>query len=330
MSLTPTIYRSTDPGAPLLSGLAGALVTLLDVLLVDGYGTGADHKAGMGWTKAFSGSNVRVYRNSPVTGTGFYLRVDDTTQRSALIRGFSAMTDIDTGADATPSVATKSVGSRWDKSLVAAADGRHWIAVGTEKFFYLFVDTGNQYAAYGSAAMHPHYAGDIASLKPGDRHQYVVSYKGSDTEGSSAIGYSLRGASGWGSSPSSDSATCCFIGRNMSGVPGSLRAFVTASGQQGTAAFGGNAQYPPYPYAANSGLLYAAVEVHEGAFQPRGFLPGLYAPLHRRPFPEMTMISDVGGLPSGVQLLAKGYMLDSTGYNDGYAGQVLIDLTSGW
>lgn len=123
MSLVPTVYKSTDPGAPLLSGQAGALAMLLDALLVDGYGSGANRKPGMGWSRAFSGSNVRVFRNAPITGTGFYLRVDDTAQRSALLRGFATMSDIDVGTDPTPTIALKSNGSRWDKSSVASAGG---------------------------------------------------------------------------------------------------------------------------------------------------------------------------------------------------------------
>lgn len=330
MSLTPKMYSSTDPGAPLLSGQPGALAILLDALLVDGYGSGSDQKAGMGWSRAFSGTNVRVYRNSPLTGSGCYLRVDDTAQRSALLRMYATMSDIDTGTDATPTVGVKAMGCRWEKSLVATAGARQWFAVGTEKIFYLFIDTGDQFGTFGSQAMHPHYAGDMSSLKPGDRHNFVLSYKGSDGEGSSAIGYSLRIYPGWGNTPSGDSSTCCFIGRNMTAMPGSVPAYITTTAQPSGGAMGSSTALPSYPYTANSGLLYAAVEVLEGPYKPRGFLPGLFAPLHRKPFPEMTSVSDVGGLPVGTKLLAKGYVLDTTGYSDSYAGQVLIDMSNEW
>ncbi len=330
MSLVPTVYKSTDPGAPLLSGQPGALAMLLDALLVDGYGSGANRKPGMGWTRAFSGSNVRVFRNAPITGTGFYLRVDDTAQRSALVRGFATMSDIDTGTDPAPTIALKPSGSRWDKSSVANAEGREWVAVGTEKFFYLFIDTSAQYQRYGGQAMHPHYAGDMVSLKPGDRHHYVVSYKGSDQEMSSTIGYSLKGNYSWSNSPTADSATSCFIGRNASANPGSIRAALMADGQYTSGSFGNSTQFPPYPYPLNSGLLYSPVVVFEASYVPRGYLPGLYAPIHRCPFPDMTVVSDIGGLPSGTQLLAKGYILDTTAYSDSYIGQVLIDIANEW
>ncbi|MGH8039174.1 MAG: hypothetical protein ACREPD_15650 [Stenotrophomonas sp.] len=330
MSLIPTVYKSTDPGAPLLSGQPGALAILLDALLVDGYGTGANQKLGMGWTRAFTGSNVRVFRNNSIVATGFFLRLDDTAQRSALLRGFATMSDIDTGTDPTPATSLKPTGSRWDKSSLATSEGRAWVAVGNERFFYLFIDTSGQFAQNGGGAMHPHYAGDITSLKPGDRHHYVVSYKGSDTEMSSSIGYSLKGQSSWSISNTSDTGTACFIGRNTAAVPGAVRCAVSADGMYNAGSFGNATIYPPYPYAANNGLLYAPIVVFEGSYLPRGFLPGLYAPIHRRPFPEMTVVSDIGGLPAGTQLLAKGYIVDTTGYSDSYHGQVLIDIANAW
>lgn len=208
--------------------------------------------------------------------------------------------------------------------------GREWVAVGTEKFFYLFIDTSAQYQQYGSSVMHAHYAGDMVSLKPGDMHHYVVSYKGSDEEMSSTIGYSLKGNYSWSNSPTSDTATSCFIGRNASANPGSIRAALMADGQYTTGAFGNSLQFPPYPYPLNNGLLYSPIVVFEASYVPRGYLPGLYAPIHRRPFPEMTVVSDVGGLPAGTQLLAKGYILDTTTYSDSYIGQVLIDIANEW
>ncbi len=41
---TVNLYQSTDASAPILTGSAGSLVTLLDACLVNGYGT----KAGRG------------------------------------------------------------------------------------------------------------------------------------------------------------------------------------------------------------------------------------------------------------------------------------------
>ncbi|WP_439448702.1 hypothetical protein [Stenotrophomonas sp. ATs4] len=331
MSLVPTIYRSTDSGAPLLSGVPGALIALLDAVLVDGYGVGAGRKDGLGWTKGFGGVNIRAYQNSQVSGTGYFLRVDDTAARSALLRGYSSMSDLNTGEDATPSPSLKAIGSMWEKSNVASGALRHWIAIGTERFFYLFVDTGGNYGTQGYAGTHGHYAGDITSMKPGDRHHFVVSYKGGDSEGSSNVGYGFK-ARPWSDFGNADSHTAAFIGRSMSGIPGSMRSFVSAAAATVNTTLGNQSNYPTYPYIGNGGLLYSTVDVLESVMQPRGFLPGIYAPIHRRPFPELTLVSDVDGLPVGTQLLAKCVTADSftPGFNETYTGQILIDITNAW
>ncbi|MCU1068538.1 hypothetical protein [Stenotrophomonas maltophilia] len=331
MSLTPTIYRSTDPGAPLLSGTAGALLTVLDAILVDGYGLGESRKAGMGWTKAFSGSGLRAYRGSPTTGSGYYLRVDDTAARSSLLRGYSSMSDINTGTDPVPSDAMKSIGSRWDKSNNASAEARHWLAVGNERFFYLFLDTAGNFATQGTQGTFGHYAGDMISMRPGDRHNFCVSYKGSDTEASSSIGYAFKAQSGWASSGGSDSTTASFIARSFTGAPGSVRAFLSAPGQASGGLMGSLSSFPAYPYPGNGGLLYGSVDVLEAAYLPRGRLPGIYAPIHRRPFPDQGLLTDVEGLPPGTELMAKNVAGETmSGYHDSYTGQILIDMTNAW
>ncbi|MGE3907973.1 MAG: hypothetical protein AB7K36_01385, partial [Chloroflexota bacterium] len=57
---TTRIYRSTDSGAPVLTGQAGSLLNLLDKCLVDGYGS----KAAAGWSRPYTGTNKTAYRNS--------------------------------------------------------------------------------------------------------------------------------------------------------------------------------------------------------------------------------------------------------------------------
>ncbi|HED4877825.1 TPA: hypothetical protein R4K21_003658 [Stenotrophomonas maltophilia] len=330
MSLVPTVYRSTDPGAPLLSGAPGALIALLDALLVDGYGVGAGRMNGLGWTKEFGGANVRAYRNSPVSGTGYFLRVDDTGARSALLRAYSSMSDLNAGTDATPSDALKAIGSTWEKSNVASGAARHWVAVGNERFFYLFIDTSGTFASQGAQGTHGHYAGDMISIRPGDRHNFVVSYKGADTEGSNNIGYGFK-VQPWSGSANADSTTAAFVGRSHSGAVGSVRLFLSAPGVTANTTVGNQSGFPNYPYVGNGGLLYGGIDLLEAPFTPRGYLPGVYAPIHRRPFPEQTIVSDVDGLPVGTRLLAKNVTADNiAGFSDSWTGQILIDITNPW
>jgi len=97
VSLIPSIYTSTDAGAPQLTGQAGSLLALLRAVLVNGYSTGATAKAPLGWTQEFSGTNKAVFRNNPTTGSGYRLRIDDTQAREARMRAYTTMTNVDTG-----------------------------------------------------------------------------------------------------------------------------------------------------------------------------------------------------------------------------------------
>ncbi|WP_445392591.1 hypothetical protein ACUDTH_03085 [Stenotrophomonas pavanii] len=241
------------------------------------------------------------------------------------------MSDINTGTDPVPSDAMKSIGTRWDKSNNASAEARHWVAVGNERFFYLFIDSAGTFASQGTQGTYGHYAGDLISMRPGDRHNFCVSYKGSDTEFVSSIGYAFKAQSGWSSGATGDSSTAAFIARSFTGSPGSVRACISAPGQASGALVGGLSSFPAYPYPGNGGLLYGSIDVLEAAYQPRGRLPGIYAPIHRRPFPDLGQITDVEGLPPGTVLMAKNVAGETTsGFHDAYTGQILIDMSNAW
>lgn len=144
-------YHHDDAGAPVLSGQAGALVALLDAVLVNGYGS----KAGLGWTIAFSAPDKRVYRLDSTVNSGRYLRVDDTTTTYATITGYDAMTDIDTGTGRFPAAGDV----YWRKSQTADATSRLWDVYGDEAFIHLFT------RFHTASNRHEHVLfGDILSL----------------------------------------------------------------------------------------------------------------------------------------------------------------------
>lgn len=145
--MTVRVYRSTDGSAPVLTGQAGSLVTLLDAVLVNGYGT----KSAAGWTKPYSGTSKAVYRNNTTTGTGSYLRVDDNASsyfHRAYITGYETMSGVDTGTNAFPSSTTSQ--SAWGKSATQDATARQWVIVADEFRFYIFVRTGESGSDWAS------------------------------------------------------------------------------------------------------------------------------------------------------------------------------------
>lgn len=134
----PTVYRWDDDNAPVVEGASGtAIIEMLKACLVDGYGS----KAAAGWTMPFDNglSTKAVFRNNPVTGTGFYLRVDNTganTNAPELV-AYETMSDIDTGVglfSSTPLYAGASVN--------VSTTSRPWIVIADDRFFHCMVWTG--------------------------------------------------------------------------------------------------------------------------------------------------------------------------------------------
>ncbi|MEJ2790087.1 MULTISPECIES: hypothetical protein [unclassified Pseudoxanthomonas] len=311
MSLVPRVYRSTDAGAPTISGTAGDMVALLDAILVNGYGSGSDAKPAAGWTITYTSSNKRVYRNNPITGTGSYLRVDDTgavnNARTAAIKGFASMSDIDTGAGQIPPPADAANGSLWLKSGLLTSAANAWLAIATEKWFYLFVNVSSSGLTNEQFRNVPFFAGDLDSRLPGDTTNFAVSWSPTITyttnatfnSGTFAIGagyaaevISQRSLVVLQGSDGTPSKWCC------NGVP-SLSRFTVAS----NITLGGYSAAPPYPDPVGGGLMIERVHVVDGAWRIRGFLPNVYAPLHYRPFVNDTPVTDLEGFP-GVSFLA--------------------------
>jgi len=136
-----TIYRSTDAGAPTLSGNTASLIPLLDAVLVNGYGS----KPAAGWTKPFSGTNKAVYRNAANAIARSYFRVvDSTTNRFAKVRGYDTMTDVDTGTGAFPLTSDiTGDGLSIPKSSVLDGTSRQWIVAADERTLVLFIQYNN-------------------------------------------------------------------------------------------------------------------------------------------------------------------------------------------
>lgn len=328
MSLFPTVYRSTDPGAPALSGVSGSLVALLDAVLVDGYGSGANAKAGAGWSRVFSAGNVHAYRGNQVSGTGYCLRVDDSASignaRYAWWRGYESMSDIDTGLNPVPTVAQIANGCMVPKSSTLDGTSRPWMIVATERCFYLFVDSN---PSVTSGKFFCQFAGDLTSYKVGDMHHFALmaapltSWSGANTSLSGWWSTTL-----WQSAPAATAAL--YMGRSHAGGAGAVvGGFVSASG---TPHYVGGPGGTAYPDPVSAGMQYESVLVNVAAGLPRGELPGIFAPLSAVSFAGDTILTDVAGLPGESLLVA----IFSGGYlqppNDNFRCTMFIRLSVEW
>lgn len=263
-----TEYRSTDSGAPTLSGTAGSLIALLDACLVDGYGA----KAAAGWTKNYSGTNKAVYR--PSHGNRYYLRVlddgSDGTQgaRLARVRGYETMSDVDTGTGEFPTDAQVSGGLYMGKSSTLDSTARPWVVLADGKRVIVLVAhhashtqsyTQHYFGDLGGASAADPYAAMLVSAK--DATNAVTALVGS-TVSSASVVHGTAGATASGYSP-----------RARVGTGTSTGAFVNRNGT-----VSGNSTFTAGP--DTSGNVWAeAILVRDTSTYdtnaPRGYVPGI-------------------------------------------------------
>jgi hypothetical protein len=269
--MTVTLYKSTDASAPVLTGQVGSLVTLLDAILVNGYGA----LPAAGWTKAFSATNKADYRNSATGGTGFYLDVDDTAvstalgARSARMRGFEAMTAISTGTGSFPTSTQSSVALQVYKSSTADATARAWICIADQYTFTLLTKPGGEVSGWSTF-----HFGDMYSFKSGDAYRCII------------IGRALEGNAG-ANLPSeehiADLSACTAVTAGHF-MPRTWAGAVQSAVQVGKHS-GDNAKRGliVYPNPADSSIYMSQLWVHEpltNLTALRGRLRGLWDFLH--------------------------------------------------
>jgi len=139
-----TQYDSTDASAPTLSGTVGTLITVLDAVLVNGYGS----KSPAGWTKPYSGTNKAAYRAG--AGLLHYSRIQDDGPgvhggREARLTNYITMSDVDTGTGQNPTN-YNAAGYGYAtirKSASADSTTRTWRVFADNRTVYIFIQTGD-------------------------------------------------------------------------------------------------------------------------------------------------------------------------------------------
>lgn len=168
----PTVYRDTDPSAPILTGTVGALTALLDACLVNGYGS----KSAAGWTKPYTSTNAVVYLQGG-SAPNRYFQVDDNGPgaggaKEARLYPFETMTAYNTGTgtmSAGGSIVAASTFTVLRKSTTADSTPRQWVLFADTKTVYLFVMAGDFANVY-----YGYWFGDFYSFKSGDNFKYGI------------------------------------------------------------------------------------------------------------------------------------------------------------
>ena len=182
-----TVYKSSDSGAPALTGAVGSFINVLNYILVGGQG---GNSAGIaygivpsaGWTQAYTGTNLVAYRAglNATTGHGtqFYLYINDNAPtgngtanwgaRGCRLCGYETMSSISTGFGQFPNPnynqGVYQQGANgygfltFVKSATQDSAARTWIAYADPTTLYFFALNGGAAGIYSALVFGDFYA----------------------------------------------------------------------------------------------------------------------------------------------------------------------------
>jgi hypothetical protein len=258
--------------------------------------TVACQRAPAGFSKAFTGTNKAAYRSDDVTGTRLYLRVDDTGTTNARIRGYEAMSDIDTGSGLFPTDAQLNGGGYVYKTTTPT---RAWTLLSDRQLMYFFCDAAGDSAWQGGFVF-----GDIESYASPDSFCSLLIL--SATSSGSTFINALSNASG------------AYLARSYTQLGGSIVAAKYSHARSGGGTGSGGQAYPA---PVDNGAHLWPVEVWEGSTAARGILPGFWNPLHGGTTPHGAILEDFENLPN------RTLRVQTTG---GTSYECAIDVTGPW
>ena len=308
--VAPTIYRWDDASAPSLSGEVDSLISVLDDILVNGYGA----LSAAGWTKEYSGTNKAAYKQAGGNERLFRIVDDGTTSaKYCRIVGYESMTDVDTGVGPFPTDAQFTGGLYIHKSTAAGATVRPWIAFATEQsvlFYCLPSQIADQTAATYVGGF---YFGDFDSNVVGDDYNTAIW----------ALPSTIYSSSGAYETCSTDSGTTdagCYVCRDHSAVGSAGFDKRTASGVYQTQ-FGRDGV--AYPDPISGGLNLSPVLISEATYILRGTVPGIWQINHN--YTNFNMLDTFSG-ESGGNLDGKEFIF----YHAGNSSCLAIETNGGW
>ena len=213
--------------------------------------------AAAGWEKAFSDTNIGVYRSPKQSSTRLFFRVEDASANSYTYRvdGYENMADANTGTGLFQAT------NRHFQKTASSSSTRKWFVIANSSMVYvghLSVGTGFVVGCFG----------DIKSRKSNDAYRGFILGNFSQNTGAtptpdSSVFYSLANSS---------------VGRyarDWTGVGGSR------GGRFALSPTNPNSETPglfgaPYPNGPDYGLLLTAMIACETDYTVRGWTPGVY------------------------------------------------------
>jgi hypothetical protein len=324
--MTVRVYRSSDAGAPTLSGTTGSLLALLDSVLISGYGS----STGSGWTKPYSATNIAVYRTAG--GNQRYLRLDDSNATPARFHGYETMSSDSVGVNNfSQDLGTsfsQAAGYPIMKSSTADATARAWVIITSATAMYMFIEPTSTPTTWEASTNTTNssngqfFFGDFISYRPGDTYNTAIFGPVNTTAGTGQFGSCSNSIS---SSAASGHYICRgYLGQGQGGVkfhkglPGQYASVTT---------MGASSSSNTYPDPLTGGILLTSVELAEIVASSyhvvRGRMPGMWAPIS-------SLAGSHGDIITGTGVVAGKTLLCVVVYTGSTAGRCFIEISDTW
>lgn len=275
-----------------------------------------------GWEELFPGTpNKSVFRSTDPQSSGFCYRIDDSGTTQARVRGFEAMSDIDTGTGPFPTNAQINGGGYWSKTGTANSTAARYALVADSRTVLVVI---SPYTTVSATSLIANFRGfgDMLALAPGgDAYAAAISCAGT----ADWVSYG-----GFNSYISGVSAVYC--PRPFGGIGTSQAAQGRTYAGGATAISGADTSMGDFPSPIDGALRYSRryITASSSSLVPRAEVPGV---LH---IPQSGVVAAISpgariagtGPLAGRTLLAFGVGQAAT---DGLpTGINLLDITGPW
>ena len=317
--MTVHVYRSTDSGAPSLTGSGlGSLINVLAWCLVTGSSSPA------GWTKPYTGTNIAIFKQ-PSTANQRYLYITEASANQyAYMTGLETASSISVYSGQFPSSGQNSGAVNIPRSSTYDATARPWILVATDKIFYLWINGSSSVPVTVLSNTFSMCFGDFISIVPGDTYNTIlIAYNTatitpSNTQGGlSCINTSLQTLSPGG-----------YVARNYTQIGSSINVSRSNNFAFAAAANSSGALGMPFPNPADGNIyvsqFYIGENVGTSSGIYRGYLPGIWNLLH-----NITSLSDGDQITNIAGLTGKTMEVHFT-YAGGAASGFLLEISNTW
>lgn len=275
--------------------------------------------APLGWTQAFSTTNIIDYQQG--SGNLRYFQADVGTAQWLKGSLFETMSAANTGTNQTPSSLQSANFAVAQYTIANNATTRAWYVIGNDRSFYLFF---NQDGSTGPVYNSMLFVGDYTSYKSGDLYNCLITGSPSPTTSSGLNGnYSLTVAPYYNTAPTTGNGVRAVL-RPYTGIGSSqILSFLINSAFAGSTG-GPGATGPLYPSLVDGTMITSPIWLGDGATL-RGEMPGVVSPYHNMPLSNYDTFTGAGAL-AGKYYRA----VHSVGYSGSTVGQVFLQRLAPW